>query len=157
MYTKTITFKDLEDNDITRKFYFNISKPEIMNMQLKEKNGFDRKLKRIAEDMDGKGLMEAIDDFIMMSYGEKGDDGISFIKKRNGVSLAENFKNTDAYNVLFEGFLTDPKSFIEFITGIMPKDLSEQMMSNINARGGIDAVMADATQQVGGTPAIEAK
>lgn len=148
MYPKTITFKDLEDNDVTRTFYFNISKPELIKMRYQGKSLFDNKLKKIADEQDVEGMLDAIEYFIMKSYGEKDDDGISFVKTRNGESLAEKFKNTNAYDVLFEEFITDPKNILLFIAGIMPKDMGDQMMNNINSRGGIDALMTEAENKL---------
>lgn len=126
MITKNITFEDLNGNEITQQFHFNLSKAELIAMQTRDKGGFDRKLRQIAESQDVKGMIDTIEEFILMSYGEKAEDGISFIKVRNGVRLAENFKNTDAYSVLFMELANSPEALTEFLTGIMPRDLAEK-------------------------------
>lgn len=126
MITKTITFEDLNGNEITQQFNFHLSKAELINMQTRDKGGFDRKLRQIAESQDVRGMVDTIEEFILTSYGEKAEDGISFIKVRNGVRLAENFKNTDAYSVLFMELTSSPEALTEFLTGIMPKDLAEK-------------------------------
>lgn len=131
MITKTITFEDLSGNEITQPFYFNLNKAELIALQTREKGGLDRRLRSIAESQDVKGMLETIEEFIMLSYGEKGEDGISFIKKKNGVSLAENFRNTDAYSVLFLELTSDPEALTAFITGILPKDLAEKAKEEV--------------------------
>jgi hypothetical protein len=126
MITKTITFTDLNGNEITEQFFFNLSKAELINMQTREKGGLDRRLRQIAESQDVKGIVDVIEEFIMLSYGEKAEDGIGFIKVKNGTRLAENFRNTDAYSELFMELVSDPDKLTAFLTGIMPKDLSEK-------------------------------
>ena len=126
MLTKTITFTDLEGNEITEQFYFNLSKAELINMQTREKGGLDRRLRQIATSQDVKGIVDVVEEFILMSYGEKGADGISFVKTKNGERLSENFKNTGAYSELFMELISDPDKLTAFLTGIMPKDLAEQ-------------------------------
>jgi len=126
MLTKAITFTDLEGNEITENFYFNLSKAELLNMQTREKGGLDRRLRQIATSQDVKGIVDVVEEFILMSYGEKGSDGISFIKTRNGERLSENFKNTGAYSELFMELISDPDKLTEFLTKIMPKDLAEK-------------------------------
>lgn len=131
MITKNITFEDLEGNQITQPFYFNVSKAELIKLQTKEKNGLDRKLRQIANNQDVNGLITTINEFIEMSYGEKSEDGIAFIKQKNGVRLVENFMNTDAYSKLFEELVSDPDKLMEFIIGILPKDLAAQAQAEI--------------------------
>lgn len=131
MITKNITFEDLEGNEITQPFYFNVSKAELIKLQTKEKNGLDRKLRQIATNQDVNGLINTINEFIEMSYGEKADDGIAFIKQKNGVKLVENFMNTDAYSKLFEELVSSPDKLMEFIIGILPKDLAAQAQAEM--------------------------
>ena len=126
MLTKEITFTDLEGNEITDKFYFNLNKAELINMQTREKGGLDRRLRQIATSQDVKGIVDVVEEFILMSYGEKGADGVSFVKVKNGERLSENFKNTAAYSELFMELISDPDKLTAFLTGIMPKDLAEQ-------------------------------
>ena len=152
MITKNITFEDLEGNQITQPFYFNVSKAELIKLQTKEKNGLDRKLRQIANNQDVNGLITTINEFIEMSYGEKSEDGIAFIKQKNGVRLVENFMNTDAYSKLFEELVSDPDKLMEFIIGILPKDLAAQAQAEIaknpQLMGSKEGIVATASAEV---------
>lgn len=152
MITKNITFEDLEGNEITQPFYFNVSKAELIKLQTKEKNGLDRKLRQIANNQDVNGLITTINEFIEMSYGEKSEDGIAFIKQKNGVRLVENFMNTDAYSKLFEELVSDPDKLMEFIIGILPKDLAAQAQAEIaknpKLMGSKEGIVATAPAEV---------
>lgn len=126
MLKKTITFDDFEGNTITRDFYFNISKPEMIKLQASVPGGLDKYLQKIGNSGDVLGIAEFIRKFIVAAYGEKGDDGISFIKVRNGVNLGEQFEQTTAYEALFEELINgenDAKAFQDFLMGIIPNDL----------------------------------
>ena len=70
-----------------------------------------------------KDVILLFKDIILSAYGEKSEDGRSFIKKRNGVRLAEEFEQSPAYDALFTELVLDPDKASVFINGIMPKDL----------------------------------
>ena len=56
-----------------------------------------------------------------MSYGVKSPDGKKFIKSEE---ITKDFKDTNAYDVMFIKYLSHPESFNAFIDGIMPKDIN---------------------------------
>ena len=75
----------------------------------------------------GEGeIMKIFKEIILKAYGEKSEDGRTFIKKRNGVRLAEEFEQTQAFDALFTDLLLNPDKAAAFINGIMPKDLVEE-------------------------------
>lgn len=126
MLKKTVTYEDYDGNTRTEDLYFYISKAELTEMEITTPGGFANKLERITNAQNGSEIIKTFKDIILRAYGEKSDDGRSFIKKRNGVSLAEEFEQTEAYNQLFTELITDPDKAAAFINGIMPKDLMEQ-------------------------------
>lgn len=123
MLKKTITYEDYDGNIRTEDLYFFISKSELTEMELTTPGGFTNKLEKVSNAQDGGEIMKIFKDIILKAYGEKSDDGRAFIKKRNGVSLAEEFEQTPAYDALFTELLLDPDKAAAFINGIMPKDL----------------------------------
>lgn len=125
MLKKTITYEDYDGNTRTEDLYFFISKSELTEMELSTPGGLTKKLESITKSQNGSEIMKVFKDIILKAYGEKADDGRGFIKKRNGVSLAEEFEQTAAYDALFTELLLDPDKAAAFINGIMPKDLIE--------------------------------
>lgn len=125
MLKKTITYEDFDGKTRTEDCYFNLSKAELMEMELSTPGGLAKKLESVTKSQDGAEITRIFKEIILISYGEKSDDGRTFIKKRNGVRLAEEFEQSEAYNQLFTELLLDPDKAAAFVNGIMPKDLIE--------------------------------
>lgn len=123
MLKKTVKYEDFDGNTREETLYFFISKTELTEMELKTPGGFAKKLERISQASDGAEIMAVFKEIILTAYGEKSDDGRSFIKKRNGVRLADEFEQTMAFDALFTELITNPDKASAFVNGIMPKDL----------------------------------
>ena len=127
MLKKTITYEDYDGNTRTEDLYFFISKSELMDMEFATPGGFAKKLERVTKAQDGAEIMKIFKEIILKAYGEKSEDGRSFIKKRNGVDLSEQFEQTEAYNQLYTELLTNPDKASAFVNGIMPKDIMNEV------------------------------
>lgn len=123
MLKKTVKYEDFDGNTREETLYFFISKTELTEMELKTPGGFAKKLERISTSANGAEIMDVFKEIILTSYGEKSEDGRSFIKKRNGVRLADEFEQTMAFDALFTELITNPDKASAFVNGIMPKDL----------------------------------
>ena len=123
MLKKTVKYEDFDGNTREETLYFFISKTELTEMELKTPGGFAKKLERISTSANGAEIMDVFKEIILTAYGEKSEDGRSFIKKRNGVRLADEFEQTMAFDALFTELITNPDKASAFVNGIMPKDL----------------------------------
>ena len=120
MYSKTIKYLDYNDVERTETFSFNLTKAELVNMQLSKDGGMEAYINKITTTMDGKELSKLFKDLILMSYGEKSDDGKRFIKSPE---LSEAFAQTEAFSQLYMELLTNYDAAQAFVNGIMPKDI----------------------------------
>lgn len=120
MLKKTITYTDYNGNERTENFYFNLSKAELMEMELGISGGYTEMLTSIIEAQDVPTLIKIWKDLILKSYGEKTADGKRFVKSKE---MAEGFSQTEAYSNLFMELSTNTDAAIEFAKGIMPADL----------------------------------
>ena len=120
MYKKTITYNDYNDLERTEDFYFNLSKAELMEMQLTTEGGFVEKIKAIAKAKDTPTLTKIFKNLILASYGEKSDDGKRFVKSDE---ITKAFTETEAYSILFMELISDSESAAEFVNNIIPSDL----------------------------------
>ena len=136
MLKKTVTYEDFDGNVRTEDLYFFISKSELAEMEITTPGGFTKKLESITKAQDGAEIMKIFKYIILKAYGEKSDDGRSFIKKKNGVNLSEAFEQTEAYDTLFTELLMDPDKAAAFINGIMPKDLMAEAAKTSNLPSG---------------------
>lgn len=127
MLKKVIKYTDYDGNERTMTAYFNLSKAELMEMELNTSGGMQQMLNNIVEAQDTKRLVELFKDIILRSYGEKSPDGMRFIKVKDGVRLAEGFSETEAYSELFMELATNDRAAAEFINGIIPQSLAEQV------------------------------
>lgn len=127
MIKKTITYTDYEGNSRTEDFYFNLSKPELMEMDFSADGGMEKMIKKIVDAQDTKKIIEVFKDIILRSYGEKSPDGKRFIKVRDGHKLAEEFAQTEAYSELFMELATDDKAATDFINGVIPQSLANEL------------------------------
>lgn len=130
MYTKTIKFEDYDGNEREETFLFNLNKSELM-MWLMTSGDYtlDKVLMRLMEERNGKKLMETIEDLIHRSYGRKSLDGRRFEKSEE---IWRDFRETEAYSELFYELSTDAKKCGEFVNGIIPKKLAEEMAKTID-------------------------
>ena len=139
MLKKYITYMDY--NGVARKeaFYFNLSRSELIKMQLSTEGGMEEYLQRVIDTHDNRKLFELFDQLIKMSYGIKSEDGKRFIKSEK---LTEEFAQTEAYTELLLELMGDDSTnaVLEFVKGIMPLDgIPEEE---------INAAMAEATAKI---------
>jgi hypothetical protein len=126
MLKKAIEYTDF--NGVKRKedFYFNLSKAELMEMELGVTGGMKQLLERIIQADDMPKLMKEFKDLILRSYGEKSADGKRFIKSKE---LSDAFSQTEAYSELFMELITDEKAAAAFANGIVPKELADEVQA----------------------------
>lgn len=120
MLKKTITYTDYNDTERTEDFYFNLTKAEILDMEMSEAGGLTAKLNKIIESKDNRELMKHFKYIIRRAYGEKSDDGRRFIKS-DEISTA--FEQTEAYEELFMELFSDATKAAEFVNGIIPQGI----------------------------------
>lgn len=119
MLKKTIAYVDFDGNERKEDFYFNLSKAEVVEMELGVAGGLSQMLKKIVDEIDGTKIVEIFKEIILKSYGEKSPDGKRFIKSKE---LSNAFMQTEAYSNLFMELATDADAVAAFINNIMPKE-----------------------------------
>ena len=71
MLKKTITYTDCNDVERTEDFYFNLSKAEVIEMELTTTGGMTKVIDKIISTQDTPALFRIFKDLILKSYGEK--------------------------------------------------------------------------------------
>lgn len=123
MLKKTITYTDYNGVERTEDFYFNLSKAELMEMELGTTGGFAEMIQKIVNAQEGPAIIKIFKDLILKAYGEKSADGKRFIKSDE---ISSAFSQTEAYSKLFMELATDANAGSEFVNGIIPADMSKQ-------------------------------
>ena len=129
MIKKTITYTDYDGNNRTEDFYFNLTKAEVMEMEMMTDGGLEKMINKIIQTTDTKRIIEIFKSIILKSYGEKSPDGRRFIKNDE---LREAFSQTEAYSQLFMELATDAKAATDFVNGVIPQmDDSKAPATNV--------------------------
>ena len=120
MLKKTISYTDYNGNERTEDFYFNLSKAEIMEMEMSTSGGLSEVIQNVVKTQDVPSIIKIFKDLILKAYGEKSPDGKRFVKNPE---LSTAFSQTEAYAQLFMELATDADKAAAFINGIIPKDI----------------------------------
>ena len=138
MIKKTVTYTDYNGIERTENFYFNLSKAEVMEMELSTTGGLAEMIQRIVAAKDAPAIIKIFKDLVLKAYGEKSPDGKRFMKvDANGAPLYIAFSQTEAYSQLFMELATDADAAAAFVNGIIPADMAKQ----ISAQGGAVSIV----------------
>jgi hypothetical protein len=122
MLKKTITYTDYNGNERTEDFYFNLSKAEVVEMEMSANGGLAETINRIVAAQDNASIIKIFKDLILKAYGEKSLDGKRFVKSEE-ISAA--FSQTEAYSILFMELATNADAASKFVNGIVPNDANK--------------------------------
>lgn len=127
MIAKTIKYKDFNGTEREEKFFFNLTKAEVTEMELSTSGGLGESIKQIVAAQDTPQIIKIFKELILKSYGEKSLDGKRFRKVDDaGVPLSIAFSETEAYSNLFMELAENDEKAAEFVNGIMPADINEK-------------------------------
>lgn len=118
MFTETITYTDFNNVERTETVYFNLSKAELIEMELSEPGGYAEYLQKIIDSKDNQKIMNTFIEIIKKSYGVKSEDGKRFMKSE---ALTEEFMQSEAYSEFLMLVVGDEDYAAKFVTAILPK------------------------------------
>lgn len=118
MLKKTITYTDYDGLERTEEFRFNLTKAELVDMELTTAGTFSETMKRIIAEKDIIRIAKLFKELLLKSYGVKSDDGKRFVKSQE---LSEAFSQTEAYSDLYIELLSNPEEAAKFFAEVAPK------------------------------------
>lgn len=118
MLKKNITYTDYDGLERTEEFRFNLTKAELVDMELTTAGTFSETMKRIIAEKDIIRIAKLFKELLLKSYGVKSDDGKRFIKSPE---LSEAFSQTEAYSDLYIELLSNPEEAAKFFAEVAPK------------------------------------
>lgn len=130
MLKETMTYTDYNGVERTEDFYFNLTKAEIMELEMSTTGGLAEMIQRIIAAQDAPAIIKIFKDLVLKAYGIKSPDGKRFIKSE---ALSTEFAQTEAYSMLFMKLATDADAAAKFVNGIVPADVSKEAASSIPA------------------------
>lgn len=127
MLIRRVKFTDYNGQEREMEYAFHLNKAETIQwMTTAGEYTLDKLLLRLAEERNGKRIMEIFEDLIHRSYGRKSLDGISF-EKNEADWLA--FKQSEAYSEIFCELVTDAKKAAAFVNGVIPADVAKDVQT----------------------------
>ncbi|MEG1523834.1 MAG: hypothetical protein RR475_02280 [Clostridia bacterium] len=123
MLKKTITYVDYNGLERTEDFYFNLSKAEIMEMEMSTTGGLTEMISKIVSAQDAPAIIKVFKDLVLKAYGEKSPDGKRFVKNKE---IADAFSQTEAYSQLFMDLATNADAAAAFVNGIVPAGIPDK-------------------------------
>lgn len=123
MLKKEITYNNFDGTEETEVFYFNLTKAELIEIEMGHEGGLSEALKKIVASKDGAEIIKEFKSIILRSYGKRSPDGKRFIKNQQ---VRDEFESTEAFSVLFVELVTDTDAAAEFVRGIMPQDMMRE-------------------------------
>lgn len=127
MLKRDITYEDFNGAIQIEPFYFNLSKPEIVDLEVEFPGGFAAMIQKIIESDDKKAILDQFKRIILLSYGEKSEDGKRFVKTDD---IREAFSHTAAFQTLLMELMTEDGAAVNFLKAILPKDLADKFDPN---------------------------
>ena len=117
MIKKSITYTDYNGIERTEDFYFNLTKAEVMEMEMSTTGGLAEMINRVIAAQDQPAIIKIFKDLILKAYGVKSADGKRFMKSEE---ISTDFAQTEAYSQLFMELATDADAASKFVNGIVP-------------------------------------
>jgi hypothetical protein len=127
MLSKNIKYTDYNGVEREETFLFNLSKAELMEMEMGTTGGLAEMIKKIISTLDTPTIMDIFKKIILKAYGEKSADGKRFIKSDQ---LSEEFSQSPAFSELMMELISDAEKCAAFVKGIVPSDLGEAVEKN---------------------------
>lgn len=117
MLKKTVTYIDYNGVERTEDFFFNLTKAELMEMEMSIAGGLIEMINKVVATKDAPVIIKIFKDLVLKAYGEKSPDGRRFIKTEE---IAAAFSQTEAYSIIFMELATDADAAAKFVNGILP-------------------------------------
>ena len=123
MLKKTISYTDYNGVERTEDFYFNLTKAEVLEMEMSVSGGLAEMISRIVAAQDQPAIIKVFKDLVLKAYGEKSPDGKRFIKSEE---IATAFSQTEAFSQLYVELATNADEAAKFVNGIVPADMGKK-------------------------------
>lgn len=128
MFIKKINYTDYNGVERSEDFYFNFSKAEILDLEMKTPGGIKDRLETLVQRQDTAALVDFFRSMILSAYGEKSPDGKRFIKSP---ALSEAFSQTEAFSNYYIMLSTDANEASKFVNGLFPEKILDEIANEL--------------------------
>lgn len=118
MLKKVMTYTDYNGVERTEEFLFNLTKAELMEMEMTTEGGLSTMIQGVIDSKNVPAIVNIFKKLLLKAYGKKSPDGRRFIKSEE---ISQEFAQTEAYSEMFMELATDADAAAAFINGIIPE------------------------------------
>lgn len=111
MTFREIEYVDYDGNKRKERFYFHLSKAEILRLEIAGKNGLKAMIQNLIDSGDTKEIWKTLENVITLSVGKKSVDGNRFIKTSDAKA---DFLESEAYSVFIFDMIDHPEKAAKF-------------------------------------------
>ena len=130
MLKKTITFENVDGEEVTEDFYFNMNKAEMLEMELTVggDDGLEEHFKKVVASGNRQAILDIYKEILSRTVGRR--EGKLFIKNDQ---ITNEFMHGGAYSQMFMDLFNNPNAILEFFRGVLPN----------NMKAGYDTIMKE--------------
>lgn len=115
MFKTTVKYTNFDGKQVEKTLYFNLTKFEMIELQVKYGDNLDEYITEIANSGDNIAILNMFKDLVKMSYGVRVDDTF-----RKSEQDSEDFLHSEAFSELILSMMSDSAKAAEFVRGIVP-------------------------------------
>lgn len=127
MLKKTVTYENVDGQEVTETFYFNLSKDEVFELKLDLETGLEETIKRMIASEDVKAMYKEFKRILIMTHGERVEvNGRPVFRKTD--ETREIFEGSGALGaVAWEIMEGGEEAVAAFIRGVLPREVSRDL------------------------------
>lgn len=126
MFKKTITYTNFDDVEVTKDFYFHLTKTELIEMTLDD--SMRDRIKRITETQDKLGILKEYKALVRLAIGVRSEDGETFIKDEKTQEL---LMSSPAFDELLLELMINADAGVGFIRQLIPEKMQEKLRAEL--------------------------
>lgn len=120
MLKKVISYQNLDGEEVTEEYYFQLTKAEVAERALIEGDGYADRLMALSTETDGAKIIAHFKEILQSAVGRR--EGQLFIKDE---AIRKQFMYSGAYDAFFMELLENEDSGAAAIKAMLPKDAHE--------------------------------
>ena len=124
MLAKAIKYTDYNNEEREETFYFNLTRVEILEMEIGKEGGLQNYINTIIAAKDTVKIYECFKAVLLKAYGRKSEDGRRFEKSKD---ISKSFEECPAFDELIMGFIENADSAADFFNALVPKEKNSKL------------------------------
>lgn len=127
MFKYEIEYENSEGNKVKENLYFNLTKAEVIKMDLMKNGKLANILQEIIDSQNAEQTIIWFDKIIRLAYGQKTSDGLF----KKDPELTDAFIASEAYSEFFIKLIRAEIDVNAFVLGILPKEVAAEVVNQL--------------------------